>query len=80
MWVVVTQLQFIVFIRIMFRINILAIFSLMGLIILNVSKARSAKIKELDLASLRVSDSFNFYASLRQERLQNYQNGSFEYS
>jgi hypothetical protein len=69
----------IMFIRIMFRINILAIFSLMGLIILNVSKTRSAKIKELDLASLRVSDSFNFYASLRQERLQNYQNGSFEY-
>jgi hypothetical protein len=58
----------IMFIRIMFRINILAIFSLMGLIILNVSKTRSAKIKELDLASLRVSDSFNFYASLRQER------------
>ncbi len=35
----------------MFRLNILAIFSLLGLIILNVSKARSAKIKELDLAS-----------------------------
>jgi hypothetical protein len=69
----------IVFIRIMFRINVLAIFSLMGLIILNFYKARSAKIKELDLALLRVSDSFNFYASLRQERLQNYQNGSFEY-
>ena len=64
----------------MFRLNILAMFSLIGLIILNVSKARSAKIKELDLASLRDSDSFNFYASLRQERLQNYQNGSFEYS
>ena len=44
------------------------------LIILNFSKACSAKIKELDLASLRDSDSFNFYASLRQERLQNYQN------
>ncbi len=29
----------------MFRLNILAIFSLLGLIILNVSKARSAKIK-----------------------------------
>ena len=63
----------------MFRLNILAIFSLIGLIILILSKARSAKIKELDLASLRVSDSFNFYASLRQERLQNYQNSSFEY-
>jgi len=49
------------------------------LIILNVSKARFAKIKELDLASLRDSDSFNFYASLRQERLQNYQNSSLEY-
>ena len=48
------------------------------LIILNVSKARSAKIKEIDLvplqAGLRDSNSFNFYASLRQERLQNYQN------
>ena len=68
----------------MFRLNILAIFSLTGLIILNVSKARFAKIEELDLvppkAGLRDSDSFNFYASLRQERLQNYQNGSFEYS
>jgi len=63
----------------MFRLNIVAIFSLTGLIILNVSKARFAKIKELDLASLRDSNSFNFYASLRQERLQNYQNGSFEY-
>ncbi len=69
----------IVFIRIMFRLNILTIFSLSGLNILNVSKAHSAKIKELDLASLRDSDSFNFYASLRQERLQNYQNGSLEY-
>ncbi len=63
----------------MFRINIVAIFSLTGLIILNVSKACFTKIKELDFASLRDSVSFNFYAPLRQERLQNYQNGSFKY-
>ena len=49
------------------------------LIILNFSKAHSAKIKELDLASLRDSDSFNFYASLRQESMQNYQNCTLEY-
>ncbi len=48
------------------------------LIILNFSNACSAKVKELDLvplkAGLQDSDSFNFYASLRQESLQNYQN------
>jgi len=45
----------------------------------DLKKPRSAKIKELDLASLRDSDSFNFYDSLCQERLQNYQNGLLEY-